>query len=257
MTTQHTIATRQIAAVFRATLLVLALLTVLVLLAAPAWAHVSVTPASAPAGESMVIDFRIGHGCDGSPTTAVSVQIPDTVAGVTPEFLPGWSIDTTTGPLAGPVELHGETVTEGIREITWSGGTPIPDGSFFDFGVSMQLPDQPGETLYFPVVQTCESGETAWTQVPAEGGDAHDLETPAPAVTLTDGVADAGDGHDDASEPDDHSEAASASEPVATAELATSGQSSPSILPMVLVAGGIGLAAGLAAMVIVRRRSTP
>lgn len=251
MITHHTPG-RHSAAVFRTALTALALLTVLVLLAAPAWAHVTANPGNAPAGESAVINFRIGHGCDGSPTTAVSVQIPDTVAGVTPEFVPGWSIDTTTGQLSEPVELHGETVTDGTREITWSGGTPIPDDSFFEFGVSMQLPDQAGETLYFPVVQTCESGETAWIEIPAEGEDEHDLDAPAPSVTLTDSAG--GDDHD-ASEPDGHSEAASASEPVATAELATSEQSSPSILPVVLVAGGIGLAAGLAAMLIVRRRT--
>jgi uncharacterized protein YcnI len=230
-------------------------LAMLVLLAAPALAHVSANPGSAPAGESTVLNFRVGHGCDGSPTTAVSVQIPDTVAGVTPEFIPGWEIETTTGPLAEPVELHGETVTEGIREITWSGGTAIPDHAFFDFGVSMQLPDQPGETLYFPTVQTCESGETSWIQVPEEGEDGHDLESPAPAVTLTEGGSEDGDHHDDASEPDDHSEAAAAPAPVETAELTTSDQPSTSILPMVLVAAGIGLAAGVAAVLLARRRT--
>jgi uncharacterized protein YcnI len=228
----------------------------LTLMAGPAWAHVSANPGQAPAGESTVIDFRVGHACDGSPTTAISVQIPDTVAGVTPEFVPGWTIETTTGPLAEPVDLHGETVTEGIREITWSGGEAIPDGAFFDFGVSMQLPDQPGETLYFPVVQTCESGETAWIQIPEDGEDDHDLQTPAPAVTLTEGGAADGDDHAEASEADDHSETASASEPVPTAELATSDGSSTGILPVVLVAGGVGLAAGLIAMVLARRRAS-
>ena len=255
MTTHH-LSGRHSAAVFRAALTLLALLALLVLLAGPAWAHVSANPGRAVAGQSTVIHFRVGHACEGSPTTAVSVQIPDTVADVIPEFIPGWSIDTTTGPLSEPVELHDQTVTEGIREITWSGGTPIPDHSFFEFGVSMRLPDQPGETLYFPVVQTCESGETEWIQIPEEGEDEHDLDAPAPSVTLTDGAG--GDDHEEPAEPDepdDHSEAAAASEPVPTAELATSEQPSTSILPVVLAAGGIGLAAGLAAMVIVRRRT--
>ena len=234
-------------------LAIAALCLALTLLAGPVWAHVSANPGEVPAGESAVIAFRIAHGCDGSPTTAVSLQIPDTVAGVTPEFVPGWTIETTTGPLSEPVELHGEAVTEGTREITWSGGEAIPDGTYFEFGVSMQLPDQPGETLYFPVVQTCESGETAWIQVPEAGEDTHDLETPAPAITLTDG--DASEDHAEASEANGHSEAAAASEPVPTAELATSEQSSTSILPVVLAAGGVGLAAGAVAMVVARRRT--
>lgn len=158
-----------------------------------------------------MITLRVPHGCDSSPTTAVTVRIPDTVASVTPQFIPGWNVDTETGPLAEPVELHGETVTEGVREVTWSGGTPVPDGTFFDFGISVLLPDKAGETLYFPTVQTCEQGETAWIETPEAGQDHDDLEAPAPAVTLTDAVE---TGHDHSDQTpaaaDHHSETAAA-----------------------------------------------
>lgn len=53
----------------------------------------------------------------------------------------------------------------------------------------MKLPDRPGTTLYFPVVQTCAHGKTAWTQIPAPGQSGHELEHPAPSVTLTAGGA--------------------------------------------------------------------
>ena len=36
-----------------------------------------------------------------------------------------------------------------------------------------------------PTVQTCEEGETAWVQTPAEGQDADELEAPAPQLTVT------------------------------------------------------------------------
>lgn len=229
----------------------------LVLIAGPAQAHVTAVPGSARAGEQTVIRFRVGHACDGSPTTAVSVQLPDTVTSVTPQFLPGWEIDTESGPLAEPVEVHGETVTEGIREITWSGGRPIPDHTYFDFGVSMLLPDRPGKTLYFPVVQTCESGETAWIEVPAKGEDGHDLESPAPSVQLTaadEPDAEASDEHSEAAA--DHSEAAAASEPVATAELATSSEpTSGSVVPVILAVVVAAAVAGLVPWWVTRRRT--
>lgn len=237
----------------------------LLLLAAPALAHVSASPAQVTAGEHAVIDLRVPHGCDGSPTTALSVQIPDTVASVTPEFLPGWTVETTTGPLAEPMEVHGETVEEGIREVTWSGGTPVPDGQFFDFGVSVLMPDTPGETLYFPVVQTCEDGESRWIEVPEDGEDAHALALPAPSVTLA--AADDGDtgasGEDDGNDDDDHGdgaddrEAAAASEPVATAELATAaGESSGNVVMIAAVAvAAVALIALLVVMLNGRRRA--
>jgi hypothetical protein len=53
--------------------------------------------------------------------------------------------------------------------------------------LSLQLPDAAGETLAFPVIQTCEQGETGWTEVAAEGQDPEELEHPAPLVTITDG----------------------------------------------------------------------
>lgn len=226
----------------------------LLLTATPAMAHVTVSPGQATAGEHANIDVRVGHGCDGSFTTEISVQIPDTVASVTPEFLPGWSVDTTMGPLAEPVERHGETVGEGIREVTWSGGPAIPDHLFFDFGLSVQMPDTPGETLYFPVVQTCEDGETRWIEIPAEGGDGHDLEFPAPAVELVAANA-APDSDDHGNAAEGGSEAAMASEPVATAQLATAeGDSGGSgLMVAAVIVAGIALVALLGVMVAGRR----
>ena len=38
--------------------------------------------------------------------------------------------------------------------------------------------------LAFPTIQTCEKGETAWTEVAADGQDADELESPAPAFEI-------------------------------------------------------------------------
>ncbi|MGH3334903.1 MAG: DUF1775 domain-containing protein, partial [Nocardioides sp.] len=43
--------------------------------AAPASAHVTVSPSDATAGAFTVLTVSVPHGCDGSPTTRIEVQI--------------------------------------------------------------------------------------------------------------------------------------------------------------------------------------
>jgi uncharacterized protein YcnI len=163
------------------------------LIAAPAAAaHVTANPSTAPGGSVSKIQFQVGHGCEGSPTTTVTVRIPAGVGNVKPEVEPGWSITTEEGKLPEPVEVFGETVTEGVTEVTWSGSS-LADDQFTDFGISMLLPDKAGETLYFPVVQRCQQGIHRWITIPVEGQEEPD--EPAPGVELTAAEG----GHDDSS----------------------------------------------------------
>jgi uncharacterized protein YcnI len=153
------------------------------LVASPvALAHVTANPAEAPTDSFAMIAFRVPHGCDESPTTSLTIQIPPGVTSVAPQAVPGWEVSVVEGPLAEPVESHGETITEGVTEVTWTGG-PLDPHQFTDFGLSMKLPNAEGETLHFPAVQTCEEGETRWIQLPVEGEP--EPEEPAPALLLT------------------------------------------------------------------------
>jgi hypothetical protein len=52
-----------------------------------------------------------------------------------------------------------------------------------DVPVEMTFPDTPGATLLFPLVQTCEQGETRWVDPPNPDGS--EPEDPAPLVELT------------------------------------------------------------------------
>ncbi len=149
------------------------------LTAAPASAHISVTPSTTVAGEYAVLSFAVPHGCDGSATTKVTIEIPDGIDVVTPTINDGWSIDKATEPVSGSDE------NERVASVTYSTKTPLPDGYRETFDLSVALPTDAGETLVFPTVQTCKKGETAWTQVPEEGQSEHDLEAPAPSFTLT------------------------------------------------------------------------
>lgn len=145
-------------------------------------AHVTIDPKSAPAGEYAKLVFRVPHGCEGSPTTKISIRIPGGVVSVKPQVHPGWKIVTKTGKYATPVTLHGKEITEGLVEVSWIGG-PLPDAYMDEFGLSVKLPDRGGERLYFPTVQTCKKGESAWTE---EGttDHGHGGKLPAPVLLL-------------------------------------------------------------------------
>ena len=161
---------------------VLALAAAAVLMpASAASAHVGIDITEAEAGGYTFATFRVPHGCEGSPTTKIKIQIPDGVVGVKPEAVPGWKVDILNGPIT-PYESEGTTISEGVQEVTWTGG-PLPDAQVAQFGMSLKMPDEPGETVYFKVIQTCEQGETAWIELPAEGAT-EEPEHPAPAIKL-------------------------------------------------------------------------
>jgi uncharacterized protein YcnI len=133
------------------------------LCAAPlAHAHITVAPASAPAGAYQTLVFKVGHGCDGSATTAITVSLPEGVT-AKPMPKPGWTLDLVEGKLATPLQAHGKTITRAVREITWRGG-PLPDAYFDEFTVQAKLPDAPGRYA-FKVGQQCEKGRVDWADV--------------------------------------------------------------------------------------------
>jgi uncharacterized protein YcnI len=175
-----------------------ALLTVGV--AAPASAHVTVTPSDTAAGAYTILTFSVPHGCEGSPTTGITIQIPEELLSVTPTRNPLYDVEKTMVRLDEPIEdAHGNTVTERVGEVTYTTDTPLPDDQRDAFELSLQLPDAAGETLAFPVIQTCVEGETGWTETAAEGQDPEELEHPAPTVTITEAT---GEEHGAAREPE-------------------------------------------------------
>jgi copper(I)-binding protein len=138
----------------------------LCLSAVPALAHVSLVEPNAAPGSHYVAHFRVGHGCDGKPTTALTVSLPPGVSQVLPDAPPGWSI---------------ATVREGTRTtaVTWKGGS-LPGDKPGIFTVTMTLPPD-GTQLVFPAMQMCGSTEEDWNELPAAGAA---LKHPAPLLTL-------------------------------------------------------------------------
>lgn len=222
-------------------------LGVLALTAAPAGAHVGITPSTTAAGAYAVLDVSVPHGCEGSPTTEVKIQIPDEINAVTPTRNALWEVEKQVVKLAEPLtDGHGNQVTERVASVTYRTDAPLPDGYRDVFELSLQLPQAEGDTLVFPIVQTCERGESAWIEVAADGQDEADLELPAPTIVLS---AAEGGGH--------HDEAAA---DISTAAASTDGESDTSDGTDALVLGALGVGVlgavlGGAALVLQRRRT--
>ncbi|WP_336488494.1 DUF1775 domain-containing protein [Methylobacterium nigriterrae] len=128
---------------------------------------------------------QIMHGCDGKPTTRVSVTIPEGIVGAKPMPKPGWQIAIARGAYERPYPSFHGTVSEGVKTITWSGGE-LPDDQIDEFTFFARVSDAfaPGSTVYFPVEQDCRTGSYRWSEIPAAGQSARDLKAPAPGVLI-------------------------------------------------------------------------
>ena len=133
-------------------------------LAQPAFAHVEPDPGSVPAASTATITFNLEHGCEESDTVKLEMKLADGVTDATPAPIDGWT----------------SSVADGV--ITWTGG-PQPHDQALLIPVEMTFPNDAGQVLLFPLVQTCEQGEIRWVDPPNPDGS--EPEDPAPAITLT------------------------------------------------------------------------
>ena len=155
------------------------------LMADPAIAHVTLEQGEAVVGSPYKAVLGVPHGCDGKPTIAIRVQIPEGAIAAKPMPKQGWTLDKVKGKYAKSYDDYGTPLSEGVKEIGWSGGS-LPDDEYDEFVVRVMLTaDLPvGQILYFPVVQECPGAIDRWIQIPAAGQSEGDLETPAPGVKL-------------------------------------------------------------------------
>ena len=157
----------------------------LLLAATQAHAHATLETPKAQIGANYKAVMRISHGCAASPTLRVRIRIPEGFVGVKPMPKPGWTLETVRAPYGKTYEAAHASLTEGVREISWSGGR-LP-GDWYDefvFIGTIASDLKQGSTLYFPTVQDCETGAERWIEIPAEGANAHDLKSPAPGLKL-------------------------------------------------------------------------
>ena len=135
------------------------------------------------------LTLRVPHGCGDEPTLRVRVQIPEGVISAQPMVKAGWGLETVIGTYANAHTVHGRTVTEGVREIVWTGELPAAfyDEFVFRAFVTEEVPAD--QKLYIPVVQECANGAERWIEIPGEGQTSDDLEGPAPGVMVLPGMS--------------------------------------------------------------------
>jgi uncharacterized protein YcnI len=153
-----------------------ALLALTLLAPAAAEAHVTLQPNEAPEGAYTVLDVRVPNESDSENTTKVAVQFPEGFGDVSYQAVPGWSVEVIHEKLKKPIQTDDGPVTEGVKEVIFSGGKLAP-GQFQDFPLSVQIPGKAGEELTFKAVQTYEKEIVRWIGAP-------ESEHPAPQVLV-------------------------------------------------------------------------
>lgn len=226
-----------------------------------AGAHVTVSPSSGPAGSYAVLTVGVPHGCDGSPTTRVAIEIPEQILTVTPSVNPNWTVETVMVQLDTPItDSHGTEITERVGQVVYTAITPLPDHLRDAFELSVRLPEEAaGQTLAFPSVQTCEQGETAWVQLAADGQSGEELEAPAPLFTVTEPEAEEAEATADPAADDTAEDEAADEEPAeddVTEAAAVSDDDSGAGWGIAgLVLGAIGAVLGAVALLRTRRQT--
>ncbi len=195
-------------------------------------AHIHVTPDAAAADAATTLTFSFSHGCDDSPTTAITVDMPEGVTNVVPIAAAGWGIQRDFA-------ANG-TVTR----VVYTAAVPIESGLKGEVAMEVRFPAEAADTaVAFPVTQDCVAGSTAWTQVAADGED--EPESPAPTVAVG-AVAAEGAGHGGGRE---ESSASDESVDDGADTAAADGTGAP-VQTVAVWLGGAGLAVGAAALVV-------
>ncbi|WP_299282481.1 YcnI family protein [uncultured Tateyamaria sp.] len=158
--------------------------TALALGATGALAHATLETQSAVAGSTYKGVMRIGHGCDGEATLRVDIHIPEGVIAVKPMPKPGWTLTSTTGTYDQSYDHYGDTLTEGVKTLTWEGSLDDAHYDEFTFRAKLAGDWSEGDMVFFPTLQTCANGTAEWMTIPAAGQDPHDLNGPAPGLKI-------------------------------------------------------------------------
>ena len=148
------------------------------ILAINAWAgvsfaHIVLQQKAAPVASPYKAVFQVSHGCQGSATTALRVQVPAGFTGAQPLPKSGWVLTTEEDAITWAASSTAAALSSGL------------DGEFVLRG---RTPDTPGP-LWFAVRQSCGSLVQDWAERPSSGTSTQGLTYPAALVQVT-GAAD-------------------------------------------------------------------
>jgi periplasmic copper chaperone A len=106
------------------------------------------------------------------------------VIAVKPMPKPGWALEIIRGKYAKTYDFYGTALSEGVKELVWTGN--LPDEYYDEFVFMAKLTDalQPGSMLYFPAIQECAQAAERWIEIPEVGKNPDSYEFPAPGLKL-------------------------------------------------------------------------
>ncbi|HET9954304.1 MAG TPA: DUF1775 domain-containing protein, partial [Polyangiaceae bacterium] len=124
------------------------------------------------------IVFGVGHGCDGSDTQGIRIEIPAEVVSVR-------AVDATLGPAT--IELDDAGL---VRFVSWQKpalSVLSSDSNYYKVSLRVKVPNRPFSTIYFPTRQTCLSAEgeeliVDWAST--EPSESESGPEPAPALKI-------------------------------------------------------------------------
>jgi uncharacterized protein YcnI len=165
-------------------------------LAAPAAAHVTIDPSSAPKGGTAQLAFIVPNESAIARTNKVQVYFPpapDAIAAVSVEAVEGWHFAIRKQRLSSPIVTDDGSISEVVSAITWvanNASTAIGPDEFVAFSINADgLPDDADEVV-FRVVQSYTDGSSVrWVDPVSQTGP--EAPHPTPILALTDGTSSA------------------------------------------------------------------
>jgi uncharacterized protein YcnI len=143
-----------------------------------AFAHITLT-GPGYAGQTQLLTFNVGHGCEGSDTYSVEVTIPKEVTTV--RAMPS---------VFGEAEVVADDAGV-VSSVKWTKAAKIKakDDQFYQVAIRIGVPMTPFVTLLFPAKQTCRAADGTekvvdWAATAEQVAAAKQGEEPEPAPAL-------------------------------------------------------------------------
>lgn len=143
-------------------------------LSSAAEAHVSLASGPAAAAKSQKIVFGVGHGCEGSDTVKIRVEIPAALTSVRPMF----------SDFGKPTVIKTGTV---ITAVEWTKATTdalAADDAYYELTLRARVPDAAFTQIQLNVTQTCRAANGTETVVAWDQGPGSTTGNPAPLLVV-------------------------------------------------------------------------
>jgi uncharacterized protein YcnI len=163
----------------------LAFMTLAAAALAPSLASAHVSLASGPgyANTTQEVTFGVGHGCEGSDTFSIQIDIPEGVTSVR-------AVPTSFGAVSVQKNTAGV-----VTSVTFTKTEPVlaTDDNYYKLSLRIKVPNAPFTTVYFPTHQTCKKPDGTvlpvvdWVGTSDNQGHASDAGAapePAPALVV-------------------------------------------------------------------------